>query len=1162
MWQKEKKDSLIVRLALLLALATTPVAAIFFVSESAFAQSSETTETTSFPLPENVPSGTTVRIDSSNSMAEITQALKQSFEKKYSSTNVKVSTNDANKAIKSVINGDVDIAAIGRNLTPEEEKQGLKQVRLRREKIAIIVSKDNTFNKSLTNDQFARIFRGEITDWSELGGSPGKIRLIDYPDSSETRGAFRNYPVFKKAKFATGATASQLENDNVAEAVKKLGKDGISYVISNQVSKLDDVRVLPMHKILPDDARYPYSQSLVYVYKKNSANNPSVKSFLGFAIAPIGKEIVEETRTAQAVAVANQLTGNSDGASSINANTETNDTDKKQNGEDISGDVSNPQNSAGETNTENTNTQLNVNTNGDSKNSSTATEVEATNSTTTNTADGKLARISGESDSANDTEPKLVWWWLLLPAAILGALFFWLLANKKKRDPNSKDYKLETNPDTPIVGTNPNGAANPSLEGSTAVQTKVEENVSDDSNVALATGAAGLAGTALLANSTATNSDTQNENVVDETGGLDLEAPAAIVHNFHPQVDDVSAMDSATDSDLPIPEQLSDTTSENETDNTETEDKPNLLGNIVSAGDAAAAAGAALAAGAGASLWSRFSNKEKNNQQDAENPNPQAAEVSETEEIATNQSSAESSDTSNQTGNSWLDSLKSKGNAAVAGGTILAAGAAGAAANLWSKSEGDSQQDSPQNSEENNSDIEETTNPAKNTVAGTELPVVQINSTSPSVSEITDNEILETDKVVDGSELPVVNITNPVTEESQVDVNQPGSSPGNQSGNQLNLVDNLAASKDNAGIPLTGVDKTIAGGAAVVAGAGAALWSNLSNQDSNQDAEHKTQASVTEDAGNNNQTTDIPSNVSAASHPLPDLWTSQEETQTETSLQTPENISIESNSRELDEVANAAEPLTENTNTDNTQEIQDTIPSDIESEIEKVDTAQTTPAETSTIDPATLAGVAGVGTAGIAALAGLSNQDAASTQTNIILESRTPKWAYASWDLSTADRQEVHANGDSQLMLRLYDVTDIDLSYQSPNLVQQYECEQTINHRYVAIPKSDRNYMAEVGYITQDQRWQSLARSQITRVFSRPQEGFWFEADAELIIHGATEPGSDVSIAGSPVTVKPDGTFHLRVPFTQELIDYLIVASNPNGNNAKTVHMKFRKESE
>jgi phosphate transport system substrate-binding protein len=179
---------------------------------------------------------------------------------------------------------------------------------------------------------------------------------------------------------------------------------------------------------------------------------------------------------------------------------------------------------------------------------------------------------------------------------------------------------------------------------------------------------------------------------------------------------------------------------------------------------------------------------------------------------------------------------------------------------------------------------------------------------------------------------------------------------------------------------------------------------------------------------------------------------------------------------------------------------------------------------------------------------------------NVVFTSRTPKWAYVSWQLSDTDKQALQKAG-SQLALRLYDVTGLDLSYQSPQLVQQYACELAINEQYIVIGKSDRDYITEIGYIIDGDRWVKLAQSAIVRVFSRPEGDFWFIADAELIIHGATDPGATVNIAGNPVKLKSDGTFHLRIPFSENFIDYLMTAVAANGEETKTIHKKFSQDT-
>ena len=123
MWHKEKNRNPIVRLALLLALASTPMMTSLFKSDYVLAQSPR--ETPSFPLPTVVPNGTKIRVDGSASMTRANEALKQRFEKEYSGTSVELAYNGTDEALKALEEGKIDIAAIGRGLKPEKlEAQG------------------------------------------------------------------------------------------------------------------------------------------------------------------------------------------------------------------------------------------------------------------------------------------------------------------------------------------------------------------------------------------------------------------------------------------------------------------------------------------------------------------------------------------------------------------------------------------------------------------------------------------------------------------------------------------------------------------------------------------------------------------------------------------------------------------------------------------------------------------------------------------------------------------------------------------------------------------------------------------------------------------------------------------------------------------------------
>ncbi|MEL6158294.1 MAG: DUF4912 domain-containing protein [Cyanobacteria bacterium J06554_11] len=103
-------------------------------------------------------------------------------------------------------------------------------------------------------------------------------------------------------------------------------------------------------------------------------------------------------------------------------------------------------------------------------------------------------------------------------------------------------------------------------------------------------------------------------------------------------------------------------------------------------------------------------------------------------------------------------------------------------------------------------------------------------------------------------------------------------------------------------------------------------------------------------------------------------------------------------------------------------------------------------------------------------------------ESRIVLLPRDPQWAYAYWDIPNDHKQELRNQGGNRLALRFYDVTDIDINYQSPHSLQQYECGELAREWYLPVPVSDRDYTVEVGYICDDGRWLMLSRSAPVRI--------------------------------------------------------------------------------
>ena len=131
-----------------------------------------------------------VTTDGSTSMEKVIGALGESFQ---NDTGISFTYNPtgSGSGIKAVMEGRCDIGLSSRELKDEEKSSGLTGTVLAYDGIAIIVNPNNPV-KDLSLEDVAKIYKGEITNWSEIGGDDAEIVLIGREAGSGTRDGFES----------------------------------------------------------------------------------------------------------------------------------------------------------------------------------------------------------------------------------------------------------------------------------------------------------------------------------------------------------------------------------------------------------------------------------------------------------------------------------------------------------------------------------------------------------------------------------------------------------------------------------------------------------------------------------------------------------------------------------------------------------------------------------------------------------------------------------------------------------------------------------------------------------------------------------------------------------------------------------------------------------
>ncbi len=76
------------------------------------------------------------------------------------------------------------------------------------------------------------------------------------------------------------------------------------------------------------------------------------------------------------------------------------------------------------------------------------------------------------------------------------------------------------------------------------------------------------------------------------------------------------------------------------------------------------------------------------------------------------------------------------------------------------------------------------------------------------------------------------------------------------------------------------------------------------------------------------------------------------------------------------------------------------------------------------------------------------------------------------------------------------------------------------------------------------------------------EKDFWFQVNAELIIHGTTEPDATVTFAGKPVSLRADGSFSFRFALPDGQYELPIVAVSADGTDGRAAELKFTRATE
>ena len=244
------------------------------------------TQTTDLNVKAN---STSVSTDGSTAIEKVIGALGEAFQ---NDTGISFTYNPtgSGSGIQAVSEGRCDIGLSSRDLKDEEKASGLTGQVLAYDGIAIIVNPENSV-EDLSVETIAKIYTGEITNWSEVGGNDAEIVLIGREAGSGTRDGFESITGTEDAcKYRQELTST----GDVITTVSQ-NPDAIGY--ASVASVKDTVKAVTVDGVAPTettikDGSYVVQRPFVLVTKTDTNLSEAAQKFFDYMTSADANEII------------------------------------------------------------------------------------------------------------------------------------------------------------------------------------------------------------------------------------------------------------------------------------------------------------------------------------------------------------------------------------------------------------------------------------------------------------------------------------------------------------------------------------------------------------------------------------------------------------------------------------------------------------------------------------------------------------------------------------------------------------------------------------------------------------------------------------------------------------------------------------------------------
>ncbi|WP_410208558.1 phosphate ABC transporter substrate-binding protein [Fusobacterium sp.] len=243
-----------------------------------------------------------VQLKGSDTILNASQAMAEKFMVTNKGARIAVTGGGSGVGISSLINKTTDIAMASRNMKAKEYDQAkaqginIDEIVVGYDGITIIANKSNPI-KDIDDKTLGKVFRGEITNWKELGGEDAEIVVLSRDSSSGTHEFFKEHIIREGNANGTqeyGAKTLYMPSNQAIKQEVTNNKNAIGYIgmgymdDSVEAIKVDGVPATRENVL---SKSYPIARE-VYWYTTKERDGV-VKDLVDFAVSPDGQAIMQ-----------------------------------------------------------------------------------------------------------------------------------------------------------------------------------------------------------------------------------------------------------------------------------------------------------------------------------------------------------------------------------------------------------------------------------------------------------------------------------------------------------------------------------------------------------------------------------------------------------------------------------------------------------------------------------------------------------------------------------------------------------------------------------------------------------------------------------------------------------------------------------------------------